>query len=79
MGSGSCTRVNHRALEGVLTYLNAFLILDLTRHLFKDQPWLAVIVIAICTIIVFAMMRARDAACARDSQVARESSVRDDR
>jgi uncharacterized PurR-regulated membrane protein YhhQ (DUF165 family) len=41
-----------KALEGTLTYLNAFLILDLARARYKDQPGLAVIVTLVITIII---------------------------
>lgn len=45
-------------LEGVLTYVNAFLILDLARELFKGRPFVALIIIAIVTILIFARTRA---------------------
>lgn len=52
MGS-RCGNIAHRTVEGVLTYLNAFLILDLSRNLFHDRPELAVLTIVIITIILY--------------------------
>lgn len=42
-----------KSIEGVLTYLNAFLILDYTRARFKDQHGLAVLIALVVTIIMF--------------------------
>lgn len=49
----SCEHVTHRAIEGVLTYLNAFLILDFARIQFKDNPGLAVAITIVVTLIIF--------------------------
>lgn len=45
-------KVIRRAAEGVLIYLNAFLLLDFTRVKFKDQPGTAVTVMLIATILI---------------------------
>lgn len=62
-------------LEGIITYLNAFLILDWTRSIFKDRPGLAVAIMIVVTIIVFAItyrLRSRNSAnSSDDSMVAR--------
>lgn len=42
-----------RTIEGVLTYLNAFLMLDLARHIFAESPAIAVVIIIIATIITY--------------------------
>lgn len=71
----TCNHISHRAIEGILIYLNAFLALDFTRMTFKDQPGYALIAIIIITIIVIFVMRRMCPGCfiaqgANDSAIA---------
>jgi hypothetical protein len=54
--SNKCSSVVHRTVEGVLTYLNAFLILDLSRKVFQNSPGLAVFTIIVITMILYSYM-----------------------
>lgn len=49
----------YRALEGVLTYVNAFMLLDLARSQFAEHELLGVIIVGIITLIIFWYMRSR--------------------
>ena len=51
--SSKCGNIAHRTIEGVLTYLNAFLILDLSRNMFQNSPGLAVMTIIVITIVLY--------------------------
>lgn len=46
-----------RILIGVLTYLNAFLLLDLIRDVFRSDAMNAALLIIIITIMIFIMAR----------------------
>jgi hypothetical protein len=61
----SCDHLAHRSVEGVLIYLNAFLALDFARHVFKDNPTVAIIVILILTLFAFHYMRRNCSECAK--------------
>ncbi|MFA5767752.1 MAG: hypothetical protein WC919_07590 [Candidatus Paceibacterota bacterium] len=49
-----------RLIEGILTYLNALLILDLARKTFEDKAYMAVIIIAILTLLIIFLHNSRE-------------------
>lgn len=51
-------KVQH-LIEGVLTYLNALLILDLAREVFKNNIHIAVVIVAIVTLLIVFLYNAR--------------------
>lgn len=57
-----------KSIEGVLTYLNAFLILDYTRARFKDQHGLAVLIALVVTIIMFYIIHIALKRCQNSSE-----------
>jgi hypothetical protein len=61
--SNCCCHAPHRAIEGVLTYLNAFLILDYARGLARGNAGLGVLVMLIITIVIFWYLRAGGCTC----------------
>lgn len=54
-----CNNVTHRAIESVLVYLNAFLILDFARLRFGNNPGLAVVIMIIVTFVTFYILQNR--------------------
>ncbi|MCK9604032.1 MAG: hypothetical protein M0R66_06725 [Candidatus Omnitrophica bacterium] len=65
-GSG-CDHASHRAIEGVLTYLNAFLLLDYARSVVNEHRGWGVIVLLVISIIVFWYLRRECERCDRAS------------
>lgn len=55
--STGCDHVTHRAIEGILTYLNAFLLLDFARSSFKERQGTGVVVMIVITILIFYLLR----------------------
>ena len=66
MSSTNCEHVHHHAIEGVLTYLNAFLILDFARNIIQDNKGYGVIAILIVTMIIFWYLRSSCRDCCDD-------------
>jgi hypothetical protein len=65
--SSDCNHVAHRTIEGILTYLNAFLILDLARSTFKGNLLMGVVIMLIISIIVFYYLRKSCPNCSTSS------------
>jgi hypothetical protein len=55
--TSNCCDVQHRTIEGVLTYLNAFLLLDYARDITGTNKLLGVVVLLVVTVIALWYMR----------------------
>ena len=62
--TSNCGNVHHRTIEGVLTYLNAFLLLDYARDITGTNKLLGVVVLLVITIIALWYMRRHCGVCA---------------